>query len=183
PSWCARASRSGCSSPPEREVDSHSGRVVGSYPSALGSHIPGSGRRFCSQSCGKCQSPCKDRPSARRRATNCRRSSITEHSFHGIHSFLPKRGKSVTYVSGTICHLCVGSLTLIAKHLLSPSVLQSLVLGAHCARMRLLPCRCAHWSRHPIVRRYRCFFVPERVSVKGGISVEHSARLFDRLLQ
>ena len=33
---------------------------------------------------------------------------MTEHSFHGIHS-LPKKGKSVTYVSGTICHLCVGS--------------------------------------------------------------------------
>src|SRR5260370_15775889 len=26
------------------------------------------------------------------------------------HHSLPKRGKSVTYVSGTICHLCVGSL-------------------------------------------------------------------------
>ena len=28
------------------------------------------------------------------------------------HRFLPKRGKSVTYVSGTICYLCVGSLRL-----------------------------------------------------------------------
>jgi len=37
-------------------------------------------------------------------------SSMTEHSFHGIH-FLPKKRKSVTYVSGTICYLCVGSLT------------------------------------------------------------------------
>jgi hypothetical protein len=45
-----------------------------------------------------------------RRATNCSRSSITEHSFQGIHS-LPKRGKSVTHVSGTICYLCVESLT------------------------------------------------------------------------
>jgi len=36
-------------------------------------------------------------------------SSMTEHSFHGIH-FLPKKRESVTYVSGTICYLCVGSL-------------------------------------------------------------------------
>jgi hypothetical protein len=45
---------------------------------------------------------------ASRRATNCSLSSITEHSFQGIHS-LPKRGKSVTHVSGTICYRCVGS--------------------------------------------------------------------------
>src|SRR6516164_7124530 len=43
------------------------------------------------------------------RATNRRRSSITEHSFHGIHTS-PKRGKGVTHVSGTICHLCLGPL-------------------------------------------------------------------------
>ena len=43
---------------------------------------------------------------ASRRATNCRRSSITEHSFHGITSSL-KKGKSVAYVSGTICYLCL----------------------------------------------------------------------------
>src|SRR5215469_18947183 len=47
---------------------------------------------------------------ASRRATNCSLSSMTEHSFHGIH-FLLKKGESVTYVSGTFCHLCVGSLT------------------------------------------------------------------------
>jgi len=35
---------------------------------------------------------------------------MTEHSFHGIH-FLLKKGESVTYVSGTFCYLCVGSLT------------------------------------------------------------------------
>jgi len=39
---------------------------------------------------------------ASRRATNCNLSSITEHSFHGIH-FLPKKGESITYVSGTFC--------------------------------------------------------------------------------
>jgi hypothetical protein len=42
-------------------------------------------------------------------------SSITEHSFHGMHS-LPEKGKSVTYVSGTICYLCLGSLTLFSIH-------------------------------------------------------------------
>ena len=30
----------------------------------------------------------------------------TEHSFHGVHS-LPKKEKSVTYVSGTKCYPCV----------------------------------------------------------------------------
>jgi serine/threonine protein kinase len=31
---------------------------------------------------------------------------------HGILTFLPKKEKSVTHVSGTICYLCVGSLTI-----------------------------------------------------------------------
>src|SRR5215472_6895093 len=43
---------------------------------------------------------------ASRRATNCSLSSITEHSFQGIH-FLLKKGESVTYVSGTMCYLCL----------------------------------------------------------------------------
>src|SRR6266481_9268494 len=43
------------------------------------------------------------------RATNRRRSSITEHSFHGINAS-PGKGKGVTHVSGTICHLCLGPL-------------------------------------------------------------------------
>src|ERR1700731_2722369 len=34
---------------------------------------------------------------------------MTEHSFHGIHFPPPQKGESVTYVSGTICYLCVGS--------------------------------------------------------------------------
>src|SRR5208282_3705867 len=37
---------------------------------------------------------------------NRRRSSMTEHSFHGIHTSRPK-AKSVTHVSGTKCHLCL----------------------------------------------------------------------------
>src|SRR3982074_2420444 len=46
------------------------------------------------------------------RATNRRRSSITEHSFHGIDTS-PGKGKGVTHVSGTICHLCLGPLILL----------------------------------------------------------------------
>ena len=43
-------------------------------------------------------------------ATNRRRSSITEHSFHGIDTSRSK-AESVTHVSGTFCYLCLGSLT------------------------------------------------------------------------
>src|SRR5215469_5338987 len=46
----------------------------------------------------------------RTRATNCSLSSMTEHYFQGIY-FLPKKGGSVTYVSGTFCYLCSRSLT------------------------------------------------------------------------
>src|SRR5215472_15351946 len=46
---------------------------------------------------------------ASRRATNCSLSSIAEHSFQGIITPSPE-GESVTYVSGTFCYLCVGSL-------------------------------------------------------------------------
>src|SRR6516164_6553425 len=46
-------------------------------------------------------SPSKSRP------TNRRRSSITEHSSHGINTSRPKKAKGVTHVSGTICHLCL----------------------------------------------------------------------------
>src|SRR5215208_2595101 len=44
------------------------------------------------------------------RPTKQRRSSITELSFHGIHTSRPK-AKSVTHVSGTNCHLCLRPLT------------------------------------------------------------------------
>src|SRR5580704_16745038 len=48
---------------------------------------------------------------ASRRATNCSLSSITEHSFQGI-TPSPLRGESVTYVSGTMCYLCLRPLTI-----------------------------------------------------------------------
>src|SRR6478609_7841057 len=44
-----------------------------------------------------------------RRATKRRRSSVTEHSFQGI-STSRQKAESVTHVSGTFCHLCLGSL-------------------------------------------------------------------------
>src|ERR1700730_18222059 len=52
-------------------------------------------------------------------ATNRRRSSTTEHSFHGIHTSRLKKAKSVTHVSGTNCHLCLrphSSKTKCARH-------------------------------------------------------------------
>jgi hypothetical protein len=45
-------------------------------------------------------------------ATNRKRSSITEHSFHGIDTSRPK-AESVTYVSGTPCYLCLGPLKVV----------------------------------------------------------------------
>src|SRR6478672_12837265 len=45
-----------------------------------------------------------------RRATKRRRSSITELAFHGIHTSRRTKAESVTHVSGTKCHLCLGPL-------------------------------------------------------------------------
>lgn len=47
-----------------------------------------------------------------RRATKRRRSFITEHSFQGISTSRSQERKGVTHVSGTICHLCLGSLAM-----------------------------------------------------------------------
>src|SRR4029077_14310696 len=47
-----------------------------------------------------------------RRATKRRRSSITELAFHGIHTSRRTKAESVTHVSGTFCHLCLGPLSL-----------------------------------------------------------------------
>src|SRR3954464_4634096 len=44
------------------------------------------------------------------RATKRRRSSITELAFHGIYTSRRTKAESVTHVSGTNCHLCLGSL-------------------------------------------------------------------------
>src|SRR5438552_18856407 len=47
-------------------------------------------------------------------ATNRKRSSITEHSFHGIDTSRSK-AESVTYVSGTLCYLCLGPLNAVPR--------------------------------------------------------------------
>src|SRR5882672_4371586 len=46
-------------------------------------------------------------------ATNRRRSSINEHSFHGIDTSR-SIAESVTHVSGTTCYLCLGPLKRLA---------------------------------------------------------------------
>src|SRR3546814_18908962 len=52
------------------------------------------------------------RSPSKSRATNRRRSSITEHSFHGIDTSRQAcLSGGVTHVSGTMCHLCLGSLS------------------------------------------------------------------------
>ena len=89
----------------------HSAPAGASGRSAPRARAPCSGRRSCSRSCGRCRTPGRARSSPRRRAdvaTNRRRSSITEHSFHGIDTSRSERRKvlpmcpvrSVTYVSG-----------------------------------------------------------------------------------
>src|SRR6516225_448696 len=80
--------------------------------------IPGSARRSCTRSCGRSRTPGRAPPSTRQPVDELQTeafSSITEHSLHGIRHLLPKRRESVTYVSGTICHLSVGSLTANSK--------------------------------------------------------------------
>src|SRR3989442_3655734 len=69
-----------------------------------------------------------DSPSSSR-DTNRRRSSITEHSFHGIDTSRPK-AESVTHVSGTICHPCLRPVTAAQLRLASQPEL---------ARQRRLP--------------------------------------------
>src|SRR5437763_5523154 len=52
-------------------------------------------------------------------ATNRKRSSITEHSFHGLDTSRSK-AESVTYVSGTPCYLCLGPLISVCPWLWYP---------------------------------------------------------------
>ncbi|WP_210318009.1 hypothetical protein, partial [Bradyrhizobium sp. ERR14] len=48
---------------------------------------------------------------SRSRATKRRRSSMTELALHGIATSRRTKAESVTHVSGTFCHLCLGPLT------------------------------------------------------------------------
>jgi len=106
PRWCARASRSKCSSLLERAACVRSDGAAGFCRSAPECRIPDSGRRSCNRSYGRCRTPCKVPPSPRRRATNCSLSSITEHSFQDITPSLSVESvpmcpvRCVTYVSG-----------------------------------------------------------------------------------
>src|ERR1700692_1124897 len=52
---------------------------------------------------------------SKRRATKRRRSSITELAFHGIYTSRRAKAESVTHVSGTFCHLCLGPLNLLKQ--------------------------------------------------------------------
>ena len=66
-------------------------------------HLPQSGESDGLQIKGIAQNSCRARFDAHKsRATNRRRSSITEHSFHGIDTSSSK-AESVTHVSGTFC--------------------------------------------------------------------------------
>src|SRR5712664_3355910 len=100
PRWCARASRSGCSSPPEREVGWHTERDVGSYRSVLVPRIPGSDRRSCSRFCGRFRTPCTVPPLARRLAGEPQ--TVAFHpspNTPSTASLPPQKGKK--------CNLCV----------------------------------------------------------------------------
>src|SRR6476659_3292937 len=87
-----------------------------------------------------------------KRPTKRTRSSITEHSFQDIAS--SPRGGSVTYVSGTNCHPCVGSLI---KSMV-PTDLRCLSL-VRCAVQSAFENEHAHRARR-FVSQYQ-FFVGE----------------------
>ena len=93
---------------------------VWSDRSGQSAHAPGSVRKSCSRSCWIPRIPRRHSvmaSSSKRRATKRRRSSMTELSFHGIDtSCLPEQTKSVTHVSGTKCHLCIGPITHISSN-------------------------------------------------------------------
>src|SRR6266851_4642644 len=91
---------------------------VGFYPLAPACRIPDNDRRSYSRSCGRCQTPCKVPPSPRRLAGEPQTAV-----FHPLPntpskaSFPPLlRGESVTYVSGTMCYLCLRSVTFASLH-------------------------------------------------------------------
>ena len=66
------------------------------------------------QSSSRRQNGSRNALNSSRRATKRSRSSMTELSFHSIStSRLPKQAKSVTHVSGTKCHPCLGSFNVV----------------------------------------------------------------------
>src|SRR6266702_2730444 len=85
-------------------------RAVGFGPSTLAPHTPGSDRRFCSLSCARCQTPCRDPPLARRLAGEPRTAAFhPSPNTPSTASLPPKKQEEVspmcpvrcvTYVSG-----------------------------------------------------------------------------------
>src|ERR1700757_2117211 len=73
------------------------------------------------------------------RATNRRRSSITELAFHGIHTSRRTKAESVTHVSGTKCHLCLGPLNGARYHALPAAAPASRMIPASCGSPRREP--------------------------------------------
>src|ERR1700730_15507200 len=77
---------------------------------------------------------------SRSRATKRRRSSITELAFHGIYTSRRTKTESVTHVSGTFCHLCLGPLIkdlaimLIIAKLMCPQGVRNASAGSRIVR-------------------------------------------------
>src|SRR6202021_998377 len=83
---------------------------------------------------------------------------MTEHSFHGIHFPPPQKGESVTYVSGTICYLCVGSFTLLFSTLRS---FRALRFHAHFPYIRTIDAGSSKSAvlRGPLLPKRRVLFL------------------------
>src|SRR6266480_1553176 len=82
-------------------------------PPLHAAHTPGSDRRFCSLSCARSQTPCRDPPFPRRLAGEPRTAAFHPSPNTPSTASLPpkKTGESVTHVSGTMCYLCLRPLT------------------------------------------------------------------------
>jgi hypothetical protein len=121
PRWCVRTSRSGSSSLPEKEFDEHAIRTAASVRQPLNAALLIAIEDLVAGLAGNAELPAESSviaPPASRRATNCRRSSITETLLPRHHFLLKKKGKvepmcpvrSVTYISQVAQTPSLGSL-------------------------------------------------------------------------
>src|ERR1700681_4524292 len=112
------------------------------------------------------------------------RSSITEHSIQGIAS--SPRGGSVTYVSGTNCHPCVGSLIGVRpgiKHLQPfPKQLRSR-FSVHSVQQRTFQTEARSPNQHalPLLCEIACRFLPCRTD--RTYPVRHPQRVSGELIR
>jgi len=86
-------------------------RACGNDRSELPDRIPCNGQRFCNQFCARWRTRDRARPFSSPSSKRPHKTNTfihNRHSFQGIAS--SPRGGSVTYVSATNCHPCVGSL-------------------------------------------------------------------------